>query len=89
MNGSTTGLEPADSSSASDPVERWNRALIAFRAASTAAEQVGEWKLQREASDAEQRAKAEILRLSSLQQRSVDGENPQDARQKEEVSDGD
>lgn len=83
MNGSSTGLESADSGSTSDP-RRWRNAADHFRRASTAAAQVGEWKLQREAEDAAGRCDSQAVQLErEVQQRRVDGKDPQDAREEE------
>lgn len=84
MNGDTTGLESTDASSASDSLGRWRLAVQLFRQAAETASLIGEWKLAREAEDAHHRAKAEVGRQEAVQQRGVDGEDPQDARQGEE-----
>lgn len=82
MNGNSTGLEPADAGSAAANIERWRRALTLFNETAKAACDCGEHKLQREAEDAAARAVGVIytLELDQVQQRRMDGEDPQVAR---------
>jgi hypothetical protein len=84
VNGDTTGLESTDTSSTSDPLRRWRHARDAFRNAAQAAAEVSEWKLEREATDAYDRAKAEIQR-QEVQHSRVDGEDSKTAREGQEV----
>lgn len=89
MHGSSTGLESANTGGEIDHLVRWRRALSAFNEAAAAAGAVGEWKLQRESEDATARAVSEVERLEreqALQQRRLDGEDQETARQKEEVA---
>lgn len=89
MNGDTTGLVSADASSSDDPERRLRHALRAVQLAAAFAAAVHEHKLQREAEDAAGRLFAQLetlIREGEVQQRRLDGENPQDAGQKEEVT---
>lgn len=86
MNGNPAGLVSANTSGESDFVKRRRIALTAFNECAAAAAQVGEWKLQREAEDAAARCIGAIQqdeRQQALQLGSVDGENPQTAREEE------
>ena len=84
MNGSATGLEPANPSR-EDDIGRLYEAVALFNRAAKAACDFHEHKLQREAEDACARLISQVERIEreEVQQRRVDGENPQAAGEKE------
>jgi hypothetical protein len=82
MYGDSTGLGPADTSGEGDPLVRWRHALTTFNEAAKAACDIGEHQLQRLSQDAAARCVSEVQRLErqeEIQQRRLDGENPQAA----------
>lgn len=87
MNGDPAGLESTDPSSESDPRRErsgsrdkafWEETAQAFHVLGALAEEIGEWKLAREAEDAAARAIGEGQRCSQ----GVHGEDPPQAEMK-------